>query len=223
VSAIATSNDFALGPRALCSFCAALTSSGTRVEQPILEDRNFVAWVSDGALVEGHVLVIPRRHVLNLSELEADERSAFAVFTASVKGLLRDTYGAVATFEHGPRCAGSPVGCSIDHAHLHVLPWDGSLVRAAVEDYSEFDWRTAEGISGALDAAAADGPYLLVEDDGGNAVVAIDPAIPSQAIRKTIARRLEREEEWDWKLHPQTTTVTTTLRRLTSGRVGSAQ
>lgn len=220
--AIATSNDSALAPRDLCSFCAALISSGTRVEQPVLEDRDFVAWVSDGALVEGHLLVIPRRHVLNLSELDADERLAFAAFTASIKDLLRGTYGPVATFEHGPHCAGTPVGCSIDHAHLHVLPWVDSLVRAAVEDYSEFDWRPAEGIDGALDAVAAAGPYLLVEDDDGGAVVAIDPAIPSQAIRKTIARRLRREQEWDWKRHPQTTTVTATLRRLKGSLARSA-
>jgi ATP adenylyltransferase len=185
--------------RSDCSFCSALSDDSAHMtEVPVLADDQFVAWVSHGALVEGHLLVIPRRHVLNLQQLDDFEKQSLPRFLGSVKALLTRHYGPICSFEHGPVRPGSPAGCSIDHAHLHLLPWRGSLVNAAESSYPSFSWRRTSDLSEAL-AFHSVCPYLFVQDDDGRASLAIDPKIPSQALRQTIAAAPGRREEWDWK------------------------
>ncbi len=197
-----------------CPFCGALDEDrADSIEYPVAADDQFIAWVSRGALAEGHLLVIPRRHILNLQQLNDVEKRSLPRFLGPLKALLTQHYGLICAFEHGPVRAGSPAGCSIDHAHLHLLPWRGSLVAVAERGYPSFPWRRISGIGEALDSYSVC-PYLFVQDDDGTSSLAIDPAIPSQALRRTIAFATGRGEEWDWKAHPNTTTVLRTIDRL---------
>jgi ATP adenylyltransferase len=198
-------------PARQCTFCAGFFDGR---EIPVAEDEQFVAWVSYGALVEGHLLVVPRRHTLNLSQLgPLDEMDALHTFVASVQALLSAQYGPVCAFEHGPAEVGTQVGCSIDHAHLHLVPWATSLVDAAIEDFPELPWRATPSLAAGL-REAADQAYLLVRDADGRSAIAASSQIPSQALRRTIAARLGKREEWDWKKNPRHDTVHRTLRRL---------
>lgn len=199
--------------RAQCSFCRALLGERERDEPSVLEDDHFVAWVSEGALVEGHLLAVPRRHSLSLRQAQTAE-PLFA-FVARVSEFLASHYGPVAMFEHGPCRQGSAVGCSTDHAHLHFVPWTSSLVERAESDYPTLPWSRVSGLRAVLDVDPAV-PYLLVQDADGTATMAAHPGIPSQAIRRSLARATEREGEWNWKTHPQEPTVARTLRRLLS-------
>jgi ATP adenylyltransferase len=196
-----------------CPFCVGQCSDGHWRERPVLESDLFVAWVSKGALVEGHLLVIPKAHVLNLRAMSPQMRSELPAFLASVAIQVEASYGPVCMFEHGPTRHGSTAGCSIDHAHMHVLPWAQSLIEAAQTDYRQFEWRPVTSLEGVLDEPATD-PYLFVRDGDGEMALASHPDIPSQALRRTIAAGLGREEEWDWKTHPRSGTVQRTVRRL---------
>lgn len=207
--------DHRLAPVARCPFCAAIEQPQTPAERPVLQDDRFVAWVSRGALVEGHLLVIPRRHELNLQRLSSDERHALSRFVAAVKDLLDVHYGPSALFEHGPVVERSAVGCSIDHAHLHVLPWIGSLIQAAETDHPHLPWERVADMDSAWHVASG-GAYLVATDPDGTSSVAVDGRIGSQALRRTIATATGRGEEWDWKVHPRTTTVLRTISRLTT-------
>jgi diadenosine tetraphosphate (Ap4A) HIT family hydrolase len=182
-------------------------------ETPVAEDERFVAWVSYGALVEGHLLVVPRRHTLSLSQLDPDEMEALHAFVSSVQAVLSDHYGPTCAFEHGPVEEGTQVGCTVDHAHLHLMPWSSSLVEAAIEDFPELPWRATSSLAAGLHEAA-DEAYLLVRDADGRTAIATSSEIPSQALRRTIAARLGKREEWDWKKNPRRNTVRRTLSRL---------
>jgi diadenosine tetraphosphate (Ap4A) HIT family hydrolase len=194
-----------------CSFCAAL--AGLRDEPAVVENEQFVAWISRGALVEGHLLVLPKRHVLSLRELEPAEVAPLLRFVTAVEEVLGQVYGSVALFEHGPAVPGSPVGCSTDHAHLHMVPWPRSLVELAEDELPGLTWRRVDGLSEAL-ASESDSPYLFVRDADGTSSIASGPDIPSQAIRRAIATALGRREEWDWKAHPQPAIVRQTTKSL---------
>ena len=196
-----------------CSFCRALSTNTPTREVTIVENDCFVAWVSRGALVEGHLLVVPRSHALNLRQMDAESRRELWPFLIAVKDRLAAHYGPICLFEHGPVRPGSPTGCSIDHAHMHLLPWSGSLIAAARNDYPNFNWRQISSIDTVLSEPAAD-PYLLVQDDDGEMALATHPDIPSQALRRTVSGALARGEEWDWKEHPQLMTVRRTIRHL---------
>jgi len=201
-----------------CAFCSSIAGeSGASVEVPVLEDERFVAWVSRGPLVDGHVIMVPRQHLLNLGQLSETDLEHQLRFIARLTNLIEASYGPVALFEHGPVREGTAVGCSIDHAHLHLVPVQHSLVDAARRDYPELSWRDVDGYWDVREIAWTT-PYLFVRDPDGASALAVGEGIPSQALRRTIAAMLGREGEWDWKVHPRSATILKSIRELTTAR-----
>jgi ATP adenylyltransferase len=196
-----------------CAFCARIAGAH---EPSLLPDPDFVTWASVGALVDGHVLIIPRAHELNAAAAALDPASRLAAYVDAVAGALERSYGPTCLFEHGPVSPGTAPGCSIDHAHLHLVPWSGSLVSLAMAAHPELSWREySSGLASGL-PPAPDTSYLLVQDSDGRGAVGSGDTIPSQALRKIIARELGRPKEWDWKTHPQVERQTSTIRTLTA-------
>jgi len=71
-------------------------------------------------LTEGHMLVVPRRHVANLFDLGEQELAAVWRLVAEVHNRLRasdDVHGVNVGLNDG-RAAGQ----TIEHAHVHVIP-----------------------------------------------------------------------------------------------------
>ncbi|MCW3047073.1 MAG: hypothetical protein JWO74_1357 [Solirubrobacterales bacterium] len=196
-----------------CAFCERIARA---IEPSLLPDPAFVTWASVGALVDGHVLVIPRAHELNAAAGAPDPASRLAPYVDAVTGMLERNYGPTCLFEHGPVSPGTAPGCSIDHAHLHLVPWSGSLVVLAMAAHPELLWREYSGglVNGL--PPAPDTSYLLVQDSDGRGAVGSGDTIPSQALRRVIARELGRTEEWDWKTHAQLETQMSTIRTLTA-------
>jgi ATP adenylyltransferase len=200
---------------ATCRFCRTLRD-GSPGELCVLADDTFVAWVSAGALVEGHLLIVPRRHVLNLRALTSSEKEHLGRFSERTQRLLARHYVAPSMFEHGPACPGTAVGCSVDHAHLHLVPFGSSLVEAALTDYGELPWQPVEGGIGSWLAGRGREPYLAVQDPDMRTIVASSDVIPSQALRRTVALRTGRSEEWNWRDHLNRKAMTRTAETLLS-------
>ncbi len=193
-----------------CSFCQKVACED---ETSLVPNEEFLTWASVGALVEGHVLILPKRHVLNASSLEVEARERLADYVRRVRSRIEVACGNVAIFEHGPSEPGDAAGCSIDHAHLHMLPWNGSLVAEAMAAYPDLSWsRYQSDFVRGMDLAVG-GSYLLVQDPDGRGAVGVGQ-VPSQALRKVIATSQSRPEEWDWKTHPQIRTRNHTIQLL---------
>ena len=64
-----------------CRFCRvfAYERESETVDNPILENDDFMALVSKGAIVKGWVLVIPRKHIYSMRKFYCDD--AFIHFT----------------------------------------------------------------------------------------------------------------------------------------------
>src|SRR5262249_13890559 len=67
---------------------------------------------------EGHVLVIPRRHVATLRDLEPAERDVLFARVQSVAAAVEDGTGADGTFV----AMNNVVSQSVPHCHVHVVP-----------------------------------------------------------------------------------------------------
>jgi ATP adenylyltransferase len=73
----------------------------------------------------GHVLLAPRRHVADLSLLDAEELAELMRLAALATGILREEYGpdGLNLGMNVGKAAGAGIA---DHIHLHVLPrWGG--------------------------------------------------------------------------------------------------
>lgn len=96
-----------------CPFC--------EIDESCFVQANDVAFaVMDASPVTtGHTLVIPRRHVVSVYVLSAEDQSKIWELTASVRDALARS-GADG-FNIGLN-DGLAAGQTIDHAHIHVIP-----------------------------------------------------------------------------------------------------
>lgn len=112
-----------------CRFCKIFEQKGEfeEIDRPIAKSKNFMALISKGAIVEGWVLVIPENHAYSMRKFYCDNE--FTQFTNSVLEKIKQTYNKnCMVFEHGANSCGSLTSCGTNHAHLHVIPYDKSLL-----------------------------------------------------------------------------------------------
>src|SRR4051794_31502067 len=99
-------------PHAARAYAASMSLWDT----PVYESESFVVVPTVGALVEGWLLVVPRKFRLCIARLAAAEFN-------ELEGLLRDflpvfeaAFGPASMFEHGAAKMCTSVGCGVDHA-----------------------------------------------------------------------------------------------------------
>ncbi|MCD2196959.1 HIT domain-containing protein [Actinomycetospora endophytica] len=101
-----------------CVFCAIVAG---RAERSLLaEDDDAVAFLDVQPAVTGHALVVPRRHVVALTDLTAAEGSAVWELGRRVAAAAR-----AAGLAEGVNlflADGAAAGQEVWHVHLHVLP-----------------------------------------------------------------------------------------------------
>jgi len=109
-------------PSTGCVFCDA-----TRVEDALIVFEGAVTYVilNRYPYNNGHVLVVPRRHLASLVDLSADELQEIAMLTQRSEAVLREAYtlqGVNVGINLG-KSAGAGIH---DHLHVHLVPrWHG--------------------------------------------------------------------------------------------------
>lgn len=81
----------------------------------IAEDEHFYAFLDINPLAEGHTLVVPKREVDYLFDLEDEELGAMMVFAKKVAAHIR----AAVPCE---RIGVAVIGLDVPHAHIHLVP-----------------------------------------------------------------------------------------------------
>lgn len=102
------------GTAAACAFCAVADTAA------FMADGRFLALHNIAPVLPGHSLVIPRRHVASLLELDEDELSAMMLFARRTTRLLARVFagdGFDWTVQDG-----AAAGQTVPHLHLHVIP-----------------------------------------------------------------------------------------------------
>lgn len=176
---------------------------GQYVRRVALENESAVVIPSLGPLGFGHVLVCPARHRRSIAECDTDEFRDFQRLAHSgASDLARLTGRPVHRFEHGNATGAQRVACSVEHAHLHLLP--------AAVDVSE----TLKGMGAWASVDAAASPwevsqgreYLLYQPPRAQVsfvrVAAEGESVSSQLLRRVFAEALGRGERWNWRERP---------------------
>lgn len=71
-------------------------------------------------LTEGHMLVVPRRHVASMFELTASEQAALWQLVTQVRSAIVERFRPDA-FNIGVN-DGEAAGQTVSHAHIHIVP-----------------------------------------------------------------------------------------------------
>lgn len=199
-----------------CGLCAGIAQPLTAWDRPLFESRHFVALPSLGSLVEGWLLVLPRRHFIATGALPPELRGELLSFMGEVRGHLEAAYGVVTAFEHGPATPHRSVGCGVDHAHVHMVPTAVDLVVAAQPFMpAGVSWQGATW-SDAAGPTAADLDYLFVELPSGQGMMATSRDFGSQVLRKALATAIGAPREFSWREHPKHEKIEATIRRMSA-------
>jgi ATP adenylyltransferase len=177
----------------------------------LLENVGAAVIPSVGALVPGHVLVCTKPHVRSFAAAPAGSQEALWDLSLSVIALLECASGnPVHAFEHGSPQAGTRVACSVEHAHLHVLPAAVSVHRELAEIGN---WVAIGDAPEAVSAAVGAAEYLLYRDPAGQRFVALAPreGFPSQLMRRVFADAVGTGPHWDWRRYPAHENVVATI------------
>lgn len=189
---------------------------GPYARSAVLETADFVAFPSIGALNPGHVIVCPRVHSRRLADLSAKEMVGFESIRRAMRADLERVFGGVVhQFEHGSNRSGTRVPCTVEHAHLHMIPVDR---RISISLPESLIWSQVVGPFADLETAVGESEYLYYETPDGRAwaaVASIDK-IESQLLRRTFAEALGSGGTWNWRDHPRANVVRETLDRLTT-------
>ena len=101
-----------------CIFCRII--SGELPSRILYEDEETMAFMDVAGDVDGHVLVVPRKHVKNI--LDCDEKTLFAVMRTVKK--LSDHFTEDCGYDgvNLLNASDESAGQSVPHFHVHIIP-----------------------------------------------------------------------------------------------------
>jgi histidine triad (HIT) family protein len=99
-----------------CAFCRIV--AGDLPATLVLDEPDLVAFLDARPVFKGHVLLVPRAHVVTLPDLPAPLRDPFLETAQRLARAVVDGLGAQGSFV----AMNNTVSQSVPHLHLHVVP-----------------------------------------------------------------------------------------------------
>ena len=81
----------------------------------VAEDDNYFAFLDISPMVKGHTLVIPKREVDYIFDLEDEELAGLHLFAKKVAKALKEAFPC-------QRIGMAVLGMEVPHTHIHLIP-----------------------------------------------------------------------------------------------------
>ena len=81
----------------------------------VAEDENYFAFLDISPMVKGHTLVIPKREVDYIFDLEDEELAGLSLFAKKVAVALKKAFPC-------QRIGMAVLGMEVPHTHIHLIP-----------------------------------------------------------------------------------------------------
>ena len=81
------------------------------------EDDRFYAFLDINPVKQGHTLVVPRKEIDYIFDMDDADLAAFEVFAKKVARAIKAAYPC-------KKVAEVVLGLEVDHAHIHLIPID---------------------------------------------------------------------------------------------------
>jgi histidine triad (HIT) family protein len=135
-----------------CLFCDIV--AGTVAAPRVLETEHMVGFLDHRPVFKGHTLIVPRQHVVTLTDLPAELRDPFLEAGQTVARAVMEGLGAQGSFV----AMNNTVSQSVAHLHLHVVPrTKGDGLRGFFWPRTRYAEGEAESYAGLLSKAIAAG------------------------------------------------------------------
>jgi diadenosine tetraphosphate (Ap4A) HIT family hydrolase len=176
-------------------------------------ERYFIA-PTRGALIPGWLLVVSKRHALCSGAATLDESRELRDCLEVARKMVRTSFFEPTIFEHGPSHAGSPLGCGVDHLHIHVAPLNFSLKTAVSAQFPATEWKSLPDISYTKTLFSKGVGYGLIQEPKQNIYWCTPPVGVRQFLRRAIASEIGKPDQFDYAAYPQILNVNLTLKAL---------
>lgn len=192
-----------------CPFCIEIEGSGESIFSEMMGDRlvsrilyqddDFIVLPPIGEFIEGGLLLLTRQHIPSFAHLERSKLVRLAQLMAVIRSELARQYGvSPLIFEHGPAPQRGKGVCCVDHAHFNIFP---AKVRVEPELAERMSMPIRE-LDDILTLRSAEFGYLFVQENDGSMRAYDGQLVPTQLVRRIIARQIGLPERWHWKDYP---------------------
>jgi diadenosine tetraphosphate (Ap4A) HIT family hydrolase len=205
-----------------CTFCSQFRYKDERnltrlifgkdFNRVLYEDENFVVVPALGQITEGYLLIISKDHFVSVANFPEYIREPFLVLKDKVRKVLLKEYSDPIFFEHGSYSPEIHGGASINHAHFHAVPLDIDLINT---ELNELNPVMVHGIQ-YLWNCHINHPYIYFETlrDKKGYFIRLDSNLPSQYVRRIIAREAGYPLIWNWHKYIGKSEVQNTVNKL---------
>lgn len=199
-----------------CTFCTkfgtAPRSDREWYDEVLTSLKEFKVVPGLGPFSEGYLLIVTTHHYLNTACLPQRKLNDLRTLKRKVRDVLTRHYEPPIFFEHGPRPPGGGGGSCIDHAHLHAFPTSLNLLPHLQQSHHIMPIDNLTDLTQFCDHRQS---YLFFEDQEGQMYACSVEEVPSQYIRRIMAREMGKPNEWDYALFPNYDLIDATINQLT--------
>lgn len=107
------------------------------------EDEHFYAFLDINPVAKGHTLVIPRKEVDYVFDMEDDELAAFELFAKKVARAIKTAFPC-------KKVAQVVLGLEVPHAHIHLLPMNSEADVDFRKPHLKFEEEEMKAIAGRI-------------------------------------------------------------------------
>jgi len=179
----------------------------------LYETENFVVIPSLGSIVEGWLLIIPKKEIISYGYLQSTTLyNELESLIDHIGSFVKKLYGDFVVFENGTYCQNKLIGCGVDYAHIHIVPTEYNLINIIESKFEiYYDWKQVDSIKESANYIKNNQPYLYYRNQQNKPFITTSENIPSQLFRRALASTMGVEDEYDWKNNSFTENIYKTI------------
>ena len=189
-----------------CIFC---DIDHSKIENTIIEEKDyFYILPTLGSLVDGYILIVTKRHINSMSELNENELIEYKNIIEKYKNLFKKIYNKTPiVFEHGTPNQNSEMKAnSVTHAHTHIVNINFSNEKEILEKYNFKEINDFKEINKNMN-------YIKYISNNKIYITYNFPSV-SQLMRILIAEELNYKDKFDWKKERFDENIISTIERI---------
>ena len=189
-----------------CIFC---DMDHSKIENTIIEETEyFYILPTLGSLVDGYILIVTKRHINSMSELNENELIEYKNIIDKYQNLFKKIYNKTPiVFEHGTPNQNSEMKAnSVTHAHTHIVNINFSNEKEILEKYNFKQINDFKEINKNTN-------YIKYISNNKIYITYKFPSV-SQLMRILIAEELNYKDKFDWKKERFDENIISTIERI---------
>ena len=190
-----------------CTFC---NIDITKIENTIIEEtKYFYVTPSIGSIVNGYLLIISKRHINSMSELNKEELQEYEQLIEKYRRLFKSIYQKYPIiFEHGtPNLEDNIKASSVTHAHTHIVNHNYKNEDLVL---NKLNFKKIKSL-GELNS---DKNYIFYINQSNDIYVTNNFKPISQMMRIIIADDLDIRNKYDWRQNSFENNVVLTINNI---------